>query len=201
MVFNLYLVGVGGQGIIMTARILGTAAVNEGVNVVISEIHGMAQRGGDVTTVVRFGEDAIAPMFEDGCADVILSFEPVEALRALPKANKNTIIICSKNKIIPFTVTIGKEEYPDMESIFTTLKKGTKSLYIIDMYEMAEKIGMKIVANIVMLGVLSAIGNLPISEESLKKAIESLLPPKMVEMNLKAFDLGVQKGKEISQSP
>ena len=136
---NIVLSGVGGQGVITAANILGKAAVKAKMNVYTSEVHGMAQRGGSVYCTVRIG-DVTNPLIPYGRADVILSMEPIEALRWISYANKNTKIITDITPVIPFTVTIAGESYPKIEDVFDELKENGE-LYTIDALELARKGG------------------------------------------------------------
>jgi len=187
---NLVLTGVGGQGVITAANILGKAAVNAGLNVFVSEVHGMAQRGGSVICMVRIGNvsGALTP---SGSADAIVSMEPIEALRYLQYANKNTKIIADVTPVVPFTVSVGMEKYPDLDMVFRELEKhGT--LYKVDAVKIAKDAGDIIVKNIVMLGALAAVRVLPFKKEVLLETILENIPPRFRDMNKKAFENGVK---------
>jgi indolepyruvate ferredoxin oxidoreductase beta subunit len=132
---NIVLTGVGGQGVITAANILGKAAVNAKVNVQVSEVHGMAQRGGSVICTVRMG-NVYSPLVAAGTADVIVGAEPIEALRYLQYANKKTKVIASTNLVIPFTVSIGLETYPTLKKVFEEINAHTE-LYTIDALKIA----------------------------------------------------------------
>ena len=127
---SIVLTGVGGQGVITAANILGKAAVNAKANVYASEIHGMAQRGGSVSCTVRMG-DIFGPLVASGTADAIISMEPLEALRYIQFANKDTKVVTDINPVIPFTVAVGGEEYPDLDDIFKEINSRSK-LYKMD---------------------------------------------------------------------
>lgn len=186
---NVVLVGVGGQGTLLAAKILGEAGLKAGVNVVASEIHGMAQRGGVVTSMVRFG-NVWSPLVSDGDADVILGTEPVEAYRAIRKISKKTTVIASVNPIHPFTVSIGKEEYPDIEEMFAHLEEISNGLIKVDAESLAEKAGSKIAANIVLLGALAGTGLLPFDDKFLIEAVKENVPQRAVDLNMTAYELG-----------
>ena len=187
---NIVLSGVGGQGVITAANILGKAAVKAKMNVYTSEVHGMAQRGGSVYCTVRIG-DVTNPLIPYGRADVILSMEPIEALRWISYANKNTKIITDITPVIPFTVTIAGESYPKLEDVFEELGENSE-LYTIDALDLAKKSGDIIVKNIVMLGALSAIDILPFSSDILLETILETVPDKYREMNENAFKNGLE---------
>ena len=185
---NIVLTGVGGQGVITAANILGKAAVNAGVNVFVSEVHGMAQRGGSVNCAVRIGKVS-GPLVPSGTADVILSTEPVEALRYIHFSNKKTKIITDITPMIPFTVSTGEEEYPDVEKVFKEIEKYGE-LFKIDAVQIAKDAGDIITKNIVMLGALAAVDVLPFDKKILLDTILDNVPAKFKEMNKKAFEGG-----------
>lgn len=190
MKINIVLTGVGGQGVITAANILGKTAVKAGLNVYVSEIHGMAQRGGTVNCTVRIG-DVSSALVANGTADVILSTEPVETLRYIKYSNKNTKIITDITPVIPFTVSTGVEEYPDLDKIFEELKKYGK-LYKIDAVKIAKEAGSILTKNTVMLGALAGVDVLPFKSEMLLETILENIPNKYKEMNKKAFKDGLK---------
>ena len=192
---SIVLTGVGGQGVITAANILGKAAVNAKANVYASEIHGMAQRGGSVSCTVRMG-DIFGPLVASGTADAIISMEPLEALRYIQFANKDTKVVTDINPVIPFTVAVGGEEYPDLDDIFKEINSRSK-LYKMDALNIAKKSGALITKNIVMLGALAATDVLPFKSEILLKTILDNVPAKYKEINKRAFEGGI---KAIKQS-
>lgn len=187
---SIVLTGVGGQGVITAANILGKAAVKAGVGVYVSEIHGMAQRGGAVVCTVRMG-DVSSPLLPSGTADVLLSTEPVEALRNICYAHKGTKVITDINPIIPFTVTVGGESYPKLDEIFKEIGSHAQ-LYKVDASKIAREAGAMITKNSVMLGALAATGVLPFKPGILLEAILDGIPEKYKEINKKAFDGGMK---------
>ena len=182
---NVVLAGVGGQGILLAAEILGTAAVKEGYNVRVSELHGMAQRGGAVVSHVRIGEKALAPTVLEGTANVIVSFEPMEALRNIKFASPKTIVLVNTN---PFKIS--GVEYPKVKDILEQLSNFTKNIISLDAATLAEEAGAVITQNIVMVGALVATEKLPIKVETLKETLRELVPSKYLDLNLRAFELG-----------
>ena len=192
---SIVLTGVGGQGVITAANILGKAAVNAKANVYASEVHGMAQRGGSVSCTVRMG-DIFGPLVASGTADAIISMEPLEALRYIQFANKDTKVVTDINPVIPFTVAVGGEEYPDLDDIFKEINSRSK-LYKMDALNIAKKSGALITKNIVMLGALAATDVLPFKSEILLKTILDNVPAKYKEINKRAFEGGM---KAIKQS-
>jgi len=193
---NIVLTGVGGQGVITAATILGKTAVSAKVNVIVSEVHGMAQRGGVVDCTVRMGK-VHSPLLTKGSADVIVSSEPLEALRQLEKANAKTIIITDINPVIPPTVAITGEKYPKVEDIINDLKSRCKTIPI-DALSLAKKAGNAVTKNIVLLGALSALNILPFSKDILLKTIIANFPDEYKDINKRAFELGRKAGERQS---
>jgi indolepyruvate ferredoxin oxidoreductase beta subunit len=187
---SIVLTGVGGQGVITAANLLGKAAVKAKIGVYASEIHGMAQRGGAVVCTVRMGEVS-SPLLHSGTADVLLSMEPVEALRNICYVNKKTKIITDKNPIIPFTVAVGGEQYPKVEEIFKELSKHAQ-LHPVDALQIAKDAGAIITKNTVMLGALAASGVLPFKADILLEVILEDVPEKYRDVNKKAFEGGMK---------
>ena len=185
MVKNIMIVGVGGQGTLLTSRIIGKAALETDHDVKISEVHGMAQRGGSVVTFVRFGEKVSEPVVEEGQADVIIAFERLEALRYAHFLKKDGVLIINDCKIEPMTVVIGAKQYP--ENIIETLKKD-HTVYTIDAREIAIKLGNSKVLNSVVLGY--AAEYIGFDKKVWIDTISSTVPAKTVEINEKAFDCG-----------
>lgn len=191
---SIVLTGVGGQGVITAANILGKAAVNAKVNVYASEVHGMAQRGGSVSCTVRMG-DIFGPLVASGTADAIISMEPSEALRYIQYANKETKVVTDINPVIPFTVAVGGEKYPDLDDIFKEINSRSK-LYKMDALNIAKESGAIITKNIVMLGALAATDVLPFKSEILLKTILDNVPAKYKEINKRAFEGGMKAIKK-----
>ncbi len=192
---NIVLTGVGGQGVITAANILGKAALKAKVNVFVSEVHGMAQRGGSVICTVRIGKVSGA-LTANGTADVIVGMEPIEALRYIQYSNKKTKIITDINPIIPFTVATGEEAYPDLKVVFKELESYGK-LYKIDAVKIAKDAGAIITKNIVMLGALAATSVLPFKTEILLETILETVPAKYKEINKQAFESGLKAIKAL----
>jgi indolepyruvate ferredoxin oxidoreductase beta subunit len=191
---SIVLTGIGGQGVITAANILGKAAVKAKINVFVSEVHGMAQRGGSVNCTVRMG-NVSGPLVASGEADAIVSTEPVESLRYIHYSNKKTKIITATTPVIPFTVATGEEKYPDVEKLFKELSHYGK-LYKIDAIKIAEDAGAIITKNIVMLGTLAGSGILPFKTDLLLDTILENIPPKYKDMNKKAFEGGYKAIKK-----
>ncbi len=190
--YKIYLIGIGGQGTIKTATIIGEAAMAQGLNVVMSEVHGMAQRGGTVITEIKIGK-AESPLIEKNAADLILAFEPSELLRTLDKIGKDTFIITTSSAIIPFTVSLGISKYPDKTKIFDRIKQEIDNLYVIDTEKLAKEAGSLISANIVILGAALSVDEFPIEKKNILESIRKNLPAKTIDINIKALDLGFKE--------
>lgn len=188
-VTRLIIVAVGGQGNLLASRVLAEAARRSGVPVRMSEIHGMAQRGGVVESALVFG-DAQSTIISDGEADILLGFEPAEALRALKKCSQNTAVITNTAPLPPFTAAIGKGVYPDPDTINRLLAAKCARLITLDAAALAREAGNVLSVNMVLLGALTAADMLPLSPESVEEAIRETTRQQFLETNLKAFDLG-----------
>ena len=184
---NIMIVGVGGQGTLLTSRSLGKLAVGAGYDVKLSEVHGMAQRGGSVVTFVRYGEQVAEPIVEEGQADVLIAFEKLEALRYLHFLKKDGVVVVNDWRIDPITVVTGAASYP--EGIIERLKKERKTIVVEAMAE-AKKLGTSKVFNVVVLG--AAARHMTFSKEQWISVIESTVPPKTIEINKAAFEAGYQ---------
>jgi len=184
---NIMIVGVGGQGTLLTSRILGGIIQAAGYDVKLSEVHGMAQRGGSVVTFVRYGDKVYEPIVEEGQADVLIAFERLEAMRYAHFLKKDGVLIVNDQRMDPMTVVTGAAEYP--EDILGTLGKDHKVVSIDAMAE-AKKLGNSRVFNTVIIGV--AAKNMDFSEEEWLSVIEKTVPPKTVEINQKAFKAGFE---------
>lgn len=189
MVYNIYICGIGGQGIIKTSIVIGETAIHNDMNVVMSEIHGMSQRGGVVSTELKIGDDE-SPIIQEGGADLILSFEPVEALRALHKSNKDSIIVTNTSPVLPSTINQQDVDYPEVDTIIKELESKVSKVYAINANKMAKDAGHPLSMNMAMLGAATAISTFPIEKDDVIEIMKENLPPKTIEINLKAFDEG-----------
>jgi len=185
---DMYLVGVGGQGIITASKIIGDAAVLAGKNVLLSETHGMAQRGGSVICTARIGE-VHSPLIPDGSADVILSFELLETLRALCKASRSTTVISSTERIVPLSVSTQKFKYPEKEDVAREVGRTSKSFTLVDAANIAAEAGVPMSSNIVMVGALAGTGITGLERSHFERAIAMNIQRKLAE-NLLAFSGG-----------
>ena len=185
---NIFLSGVGGQGTILASNILGQVLLNAGYDVKKAEVHGMAQRGGDVTTHFRFGRKVHSPLIKQGDADYLISFELLEALRYLNWLKPDGKVILNNQRILPPTVSLGKAEYPpDVEKIFR--KHFKENVWVVNGREIARKLGNIQVANVVIIGAVS--GFFPeLNAGQWIEAIKELLPARLHEINIQAFNEG-----------
>lgn len=185
MTKNIMIVGVGGQGTLLTSRILGGITIQAGYDVKLSEVHGMAQRGGSVVTFVRYGEKVAEPIVEEGCADVLIAFERLEALRYAHFLKKDGVLIVNDQRIDPMPVVIGAATYP--EGIIEELEQKYR-VYRVQAMEEALKLGNPKVFNIIVLGI--AAQHMDFSYEEWMKVIENTVPPKTIKLNQEAFQVG-----------
>ena len=184
---NIMIVGVGGQGTLLTSRILGGIMTDAGYDVKLSEVHGMAQRGGSVVTFVRYGDKVAEPIVEEGQADVLIAFERLEALRSAHFLKPDGVVIVNDQRIDPMPVVTGIAEYP--EGILEELGKKHR-VFSINAMEEAAKLGNTRVFNNIVLGL--AAKQMDFSKEAWLSVIEKKVPPKTVEINKKAFLLGYE---------
>ncbi|GAA0121647.1 MAG: indolepyruvate oxidoreductase subunit beta [Clostridium argentinense] len=185
---NILFIGVGGQGTILASKILSEGLLRHGYDVKMSEVHGMAQRGGSVTTQVRFGEKVYSPLIEKGKADAIVAFEKTEALRALPYLKEGGHLVVNDYEIHPVPVLIGAETYP--EKVIETLKDEVENLVILNAAKIAENLGNIKAQNVVLLGALLKALNL--DEIDWEDVVSSLVPQKAIELNKKALKEGME---------
>ncbi|HOA81092.1 MAG TPA: indolepyruvate oxidoreductase subunit beta [Defluviitaleaceae bacterium] len=185
---NILIVGVGGQGTLLTSRIIGDVAVKKGYDVKMSEVHGMAQRGGSVVTHVRYGDKVYSPLVEEGTCDILLAFEKLEALRWIHYLKEDGIAIVNNQEINPMPVITGAAQYP--EDIIERIKVTCKKTYIVDALNIAKELGNIKVLNTVLLGILSK--HLGLEKTDWEEAIERTVPPKTIELNKKAFSTGYE---------
>ena len=182
---NIMIVGVGGQGTLLASRILGNVAISEGFDVKVSEVHGMSQRGGSVVTYVKYGERVYSPIIDQGDADIILAFELLEAYRSLPYLKKGGKIIVNAQEIDPMPVITGAMEYP--ENIADKLGNMVDTT-VVDALTAAKEAGNIKAVNVVLIGVLAKTMDIPY--EKWIETIKTTVPPKFLDINLKAFEMG-----------
>ncbi|MDL2258180.1 indolepyruvate oxidoreductase subunit beta [Eubacteriales bacterium OttesenSCG-928-K08] len=186
MTTSILLVGVGGQGTILISKILTAGLVKLGFDVKMSEIHGMSQRGGSVTTQIKYSDKVYAPNIGEGEADVIIAFEKAESLRALPFLKKGGTMILDEREIYPMPVLTGVAEYP--HNAIDALKAACPNITVIKAAQTAEELGNIRAQNIVLLGALTKV--LGLDGVDWKELVAEYVPPKAKELNLKAYDAG-----------
>ena len=192
---RLIIVAVGGQGNLLASKVLGEAALLAGVPVRMSEIHGMAQRGGVVESSVILG-DAQSNLIAEGEADILLGFEPLETLRALGKCNPQSLVVTNLSPLPPFTVAIGKGVYPKVEDLEGYIRQKVKKLIAFDALALAKQAGNVMALNMVLLGSMVACADLPVTSDHVREAIRTTTKAAFVETNLKAFDLGASAAQQ-----
>jgi indolepyruvate ferredoxin oxidoreductase beta subunit len=193
---KIYIAGVGGQGSLTFSRLLGEAALAANLGVVVSEVHGMSQRGGVVESSVLIG-DGQSPLIGAGDADVVVAFEPAEALRSADKISAKTAVLVNTRRTIPFTVTLGAATYPDVEPELETLRGVARSVLVFDASALAEQAGSAMAVNMVMMGALARVlreiapnGAPVLDDATLLSTVQSKTPPKFHASNERAFALG-----------
>ncbi len=196
--YNIVITGVGGQGILTAANLLGWAALRAGYKVRVGEVHGMSQRFGSVIAYVRFGEDVYGAMVPEGKTDVILSFEPVEALRYINYLKKGGLVFTNARPIPPVQVSMGLATYPSLEEMRKIIEEDFEGKFMaFDAEELALKAGNIVTTNVVLIGALTQTPGFPLSAEHVREVIKVSVPPKTIDVNMKAFDLGVKAAKEM----
>ena len=193
---NIMIVGVGGQGTLLASKILGRAAMDSGLDVKVSEVHGMSQRGGSVVTYVRFGDEVYSPVIGRGDADVILSFELLEAARWLPNLKNGGVLVTSTQQINPMPVITGAAEYP--EGLLDDIKALGVDIRAFDAPAIAAEAGNARAANVALIGL--AADALGFDTEILRNAVAACVPEKALEVNMKAFDLAAARAAEAKRN-
>lgn len=188
---NCLLCGVGGQGVVLASKLIAYAAMEKGLNARTSETIGMSQRGGSVVTHVRTGEVVHSPMIPKGSADVILAFEPAEAVRNLDYLRPDGVLVVNKKAIKPVTATLGNGSYDGSEMI-DWLEKKVKNLYVVDADALCAEAGSPKVLNVALLGAALGSGVLDITMEEMEEQLKMRVKPQFTEMNIKALKLGCE---------
>jgi indolepyruvate ferredoxin oxidoreductase beta subunit len=192
---RIFLTGVGGQGTLLASRLLGEAALAAGYNPMVSETHGMAQRGGIVVSTVVLG-DLKSPLISPGEADIVLGFEALEAFRALDRCHANSLVIASTATMVPYPVAIGQARYPSVAQMFHCLAEQVGALLAFDAGALAREAGSPLAVNMVLLGALAATEYLPIAAEDILMVIRTRTKEKFLASNLKAFELGAAAARD-----
>ena len=191
---RVYFTGVGGQGTLTATTLLARTALEAGLDVVAGEVHGMAQRGGVVESTVVLG-GAQSPTISDNCADILLAFEPMEAVRALSKANADTIVITNTAPVVPF-IPGGSAAYPPVDELLACLRAKVGRVIAFDARKESLEAGNPLGLNMVMLGALYGAADMPLTKESQMEAIRKNGKPAFVESNLNCFERGFKAASE-----
>jgi len=188
---NLIIGGVGGQGSIRASHIVAIAAIQDGMRARVGETFGAAMRGGAVASHVRIGKEIFAPLIAKDRAEIVLALEPLEGLRnAVKFLSKGGLLLTNTRAWMPVDVNIGRAEYPSLDAIKNAVEKLGGKFVAIDATSLAQQAGNVRTINVVMLGALVGAGKLPISVETLKQIVKENVPPKTIDANLRAFELG-----------
>ena len=190
MKYTVQIVGVGGQGVLLASNVLGTAAMDAGHRLMMSEVHGMAQRGGSVLSTVRFGDEVYSPLEAVGGADLIMGFEPVETVRSLQLGNKDTAILMNLDPVLPSMVAAGFDEYPEIDDLVDAVKAVNPHVVTIEATRIAIEAGKAVAANAVMIGAMAAMKDFPLSKQQLLDALVESVPEKFRDLNVDAFERG-----------
>lgn len=188
MTKNILIVGVGGQGTLLASKVMGKVFLDSGYNVKVSEVHGMSQRGGSVVTYVRYGDEVYSTLIDKGEADILLSFEALEAARWLPYLKKDGVVITNTQRLNPMSVVMEKATYPD--DILEKIKAAGVNPVEVDALALAEEAGSAKSVNVVLLGI--AAKHIGLDKQLWLDAVKSTVPPKTVDMNVAAFEKGYE---------
>ena len=188
MTKNILIVGVGGQGTLLASKVMGKVFLDSGYDIKVSEVHGMSQRGGSVVTYVRYGDEVYSTLIDKGEADILLSFEALEAARWLPYLKKDGVVITNTQRLNPMPVVMGKATYPD--DILEKIKAAGVNPVEVDALALAEEAGSAKSVNVVLLGI--AAKHIGLDKQLWLDAVKSTVPPKTVDMNVAAFEKGYE---------
>ncbi len=191
---RIYLTGVGGQGTLTATNLLAQIGLDNGMDVTAGEIHGMAQRGGVVASTILFGGYQ-SPKISHGEADILLGFEPLETYRALCFLAPEAVIVSNSEPVLPIGVALGREAYPDMEKIQAAAQEHAARAYFLPCLSLAKKAGTMQAANSVLIGALCSLNLLPLGLKELEAGIKAHLNPKIIDLNLRAINLGAEAVK------
>jgi indolepyruvate ferredoxin oxidoreductase beta subunit len=192
---NVFICGVGGQGLVLLTTVIGNACAKSGVKVVTGEMYGLSQRSGAVSVHLRIGEDVFSPLIPYGEADILLSLEAIETLRYLEYLKKDGVVLMNKRVMHPpietsKIITKQQSNYVTLDEVVSKLKGWTQNVAIVDALTLAKESGNVRTENTVFLGCLSALNHFPVAENAIRESISEAVPKKTVEQNLKAFELG-----------
>jgi indolepyruvate ferredoxin oxidoreductase beta subunit len=192
--FNLIITGVGGQGNVLASKLIGNILADQGYYVTIGETFGASQRGGSVMSHLRISSESIfSPQIPPGTAHIVVALEPTEALRVLKEyGNPGVKVITNTRPVYSLGVICGEVNYPGEEDLNGWMQKLTRAYWFIDATDEAVKLGNPILGNVLLVGALAGVGDLPINRESFREVIARTMPPDKVDINLLAFDKGLE---------
>lgn len=188
--YSVQIVGVGGQGVLLASMVLGTAAMRAGHKVRMSEVHGMAQRGGSVLSTLRFGDEVVSPLEATGGADLIMGFEPVETVRSMRLGSRDTAVLMNLDPMYPGNVAAGFDTYPEVGALLNDMRGRNGRVVTVEATKIATEAGKAVAANAVMIGAVAAMDGFPLGKELLKEVLLETVPQKFKDLNSKAFDMG-----------
>jgi indolepyruvate ferredoxin oxidoreductase beta subunit len=194
------LVGVGGQGVLTSGNSLGDAALAAGIPIMVGQLHGMSQRGGAVECSLVFGPARTA-FINRAAADLVVAFEPLEALRVLPRIKPGATVVLNREPIVPFSMSRDGGTYPSIESIEAKLRETAQQVIVVDAATLGREAGNARTASVAMLGILSGLGVVPVDEATLLRAIERRCPERVLAVNRRAFALGVRSAAGDTDAP
>lgn len=198
MSLNVFICGVGGQGLVLLTRVIGDACARSGIKITTGEMYGLSQRSGAVSVHMRIGNDVFSPLIPIGKADIMIALEALESLRYIEYLKKDGVVLINKRIMHPPIETSkiidskNKIEYFTLDQVFSRLENWTSNIALVDALKLAKESGNVRTENTVFLGSLSALKVFPVEEKQVKQSITDAVPKKTVGMNLKAFDLGRQ---------
>ncbi len=191
---SVILCGVGGQGTVLASKLISYAAMAKGEEVKSAETIGMAQRGGSVTSHIRIGEEAFSPLIPKGKADVMIAFEPAEAVRNLDYLKPDGVVVVSQKAVKPVTASLSAKVYEGQEML-DYLGKHVSRLVVVDGQQVMEELGSAKVLNVVLLGAAIACNEIDITVDEIKAAIREKVPERFYELNLRALEAGCRLAK------
>ena len=202
MSLNIFICGVGGQGLVLLTSVIGDACAKKGRRIVTGEMYGLSQRSGAVSVHLRIGEEVFSPLIPYGGADILLALEAIEALRYLEYLKKDGVVLMNKRIMHPpietseLVMTKGTK-YVTVEDVVSQLKKWTQNIAVIDALALARESGNTNTENTVFLGCLSALEAFPVEESYIRESIAEAVPKKTIDQNMKAFDLGKKSAYDM----
>jgi indolepyruvate ferredoxin oxidoreductase beta subunit len=200
---NLIICGVGGQGNVVASRLIGRALVRQQYHVTVGETYGAAQRGGAVMSHLRAsGRRSYGPFIPKGKAHIVLSLEPMETIRLLGEyGNPGVVTVTNSHPVFPVGVLMGREEYPDPEELKNAIRELSQLALFVDATQKSVELGVPVVANVIMIGALIAIKQIPLTAQHIQEVIRDSLPPDKAELSMKALEIGLDSAKGWADRP